>query len=182
MPHEAALRAWLRNRKLPGLEIDDIIQETYSKLIALDSVAHIRNPRTYAFQTAHSVLVSQARRARVVSFELVADIDELAAIADDPSPERQIADRDELRRLGEAIAGLPGKIRDVFTLRRIEGLSQREVATRLGLSESTVEKHMSRSLLLLADRFVRGGNPSDRASEPVRPMRGSHAQGDRSGD
>lgn len=182
LPHEAALRAWLRRRKLPGLEVDDIVQETYAKLVALDTVAHVRNPRTYAFQIAHSVLMTQARRSKVVSFELVGDIEQLAAIADAPSPEHQIADRDELRRLGEAIASLPGRLGEVFILRRVEGLSQRDAASKLGLSESTIEKHMSRGLLLLADRFIRGGNPSSRASELIRTTRGSHAEGDRSGD
>src|SRR5271163_4947636 len=58
LPHEPEIRAWLRTRRPPGLEIDDIIQETYARLSAIEDVGHIRDARTYAFQTARSVALS----------------------------------------------------------------------------------------------------------------------------
>ncbi|HZW14920.1 MAG TPA: sigma-70 family RNA polymerase sigma factor [Brevundimonas sp.] len=182
MPHEPALRSWLLNRRLAGLEIDDIIQETYARLIAVESVAGVRNPKTYAFQAAYSVMVTHVRRSRVIAFQTVSDIDQLGALADEPSPEHSVADRDELQHLGEAIASLPARIRDVFILRRVEGFSQREVAQRLGISESTVEKHMSRGFYLLTALFTRGGNHSAGASKAGEEMREAHVQGDGTGD
>lgn len=164
LPHEPALRAWLHGRQPPGLEVDDIVQETYARLIATESVEAIRNVKAYTFQAAHSVIASHLRRAKVVSFQTVSDMDELGATTNEPSPEEQAIGHQELQRLARAIARLPGKTRDVFVLRRIEGLSQREVAQRLKLAESTVEKHMSRGFLLLADLFGRGGNGRPRAS------------------
>lgn len=151
-------------RRVAGQEIDDVIQETYSRLIASKSVEQIRHPKAYAFQTAYSVLLTNVRRASVVSFKAVADIDYLRAIADAPSPEDEVADRDELHRLAVAIASLPKRVGQVFALRRVQGLSQREVAVKLGLSESTVEKHMARGLHLLAQQFSRGGKPPSRVS------------------
>jgi len=68
---------------------------------------------------------------------------------DEPSPERQASSRQELRRAADLIASLPAKCRQAFTLRRVEGLSQRDVARRMGISESTVEKHIGRALLTL---------------------------------
>lgn len=103
----------------------------------------MRNPKTYAFQSAYSVLITHVRRSRVTAFQTVSDIDQLGAIADEPSPEHRVADRDELQHLGEAIAALPPQVREVFTLRKVESLPQRKVAHRLGISESTFEKHMS---------------------------------------
>jgi RNA polymerase sigma-70 factor (ECF subfamily) len=55
------------------------------------------------------------------------------------------------------IARLPGRVRDVFTLRRVYGLSQREVAEKLAIAESTVEKHMARGFLLMLEQFKDGG-------------------------
>lgn len=164
LPHEPALRAWLRGRQPPGLEVDDIVQETYARLIATEAVEAIRNVKAYTFQAARSVIATHLRRAKVVSFQNFSDMDELGATSDLPSPEAHAIGHQELQRLAQAIAGLPGKVRDVFVLRRIEGLSQREVARRLQLAESTVEKHMSRGFLLLADLFGRGGNGQLRAS------------------
>lgn len=182
LPHEPALRAWLGKRRLAGLEVDDVIQETYARLIALETVEGVRNPKTYAFQAAYSVLMTHVRRSKVVAFQTVADLDVLGAAAEDPSPEHQVADRDELQHLAEAIAALPGKVRDVFTLRKVEGLSQREVARRLGLSESTVEKHMSKSFHLLSTLFSRSGNPAADASKAEEETSIGYGQADSAGD
>lgn len=165
LPHEPALRAWLRGRRVADLEVDDIVQETYARLASAESVEGVRNARTYAFQTAYSVIMTHLRRSRVVSIRAVADIDQLGTAADGPSPEDEAVDRDELHHLAQAIAALPEKVRDVFSLRRIEGLSQRQVAVRLGIAESTVEKHMAKSFRLLMDRFGRGGKAGPGASK-----------------
>jgi RNA polymerase sigma factor (sigma-70 family) len=157
LPHEPALRAWLSRRRLDGLEIDDVIQETYTRLISAESVSHVLDPRSYAFQTAGSVVIDHLRRMKVVSIASVPDLDYLEVVSEDPSPERQAIDRDELHRLAQAIAGLPPKVREVFTLRRVYGLSQREVAVKMSISESTVEKHMSRGFLILLERLGHGG-------------------------
>jgi RNA polymerase sigma-70 factor (ECF subfamily) len=164
LPHEPQLRSWLKRRNLGGLEIDDVIQETYARLFQAESVAHIQDGRNYAFQVAGSVVIDHLRRLKVVPITSVPGLDYLEVGSDEPSPERQVIDRDELTRLAEMIARLPGKIRDVFTLRRVHGLSQREVAAKLGLSESTVEKHMARGLLLMAGQYGHGGKSPPRPS------------------
>lgn len=180
LPHEAALRAWLRRRNLGGLDVDDIVQETYARLITAASVAHVYDTRSYAFQVAGSVVIDHLRRMKVVSIAAAPEYLEVAS--DDPSPERQAMDRDELQKLAQMIARLPGKIRDVFTLRRIHGLSQREVAARLGLAESTVEKHMSRGFLLISDWMGHGGNSPSQPSSTQTPTRTFDAAQDRKRD
>ena len=157
LPHEPALRAWLRRRRLGGMDVDDIIQEAYSRLMTAESVQHVHDPRSYTFQVAGSVVIDHLRRMKVVSIALVPDLDILDVVSEEPSPERQVIDRDELTRLAQMIATLPGKVRDVFTLRRVHGLSQREVAERLSLSESTVEKHMARGFLIMLEQSGHGG-------------------------
>jgi RNA polymerase sigma-70 factor (ECF subfamily) len=168
LQHEPALRAWLHHRRVAGIDIDDIVQETYARLIATRSVSEIRDARNYVFQTAHSVLISYVRRSKIVNLQTVSDIECLAVDADEPTPEAQTIGRDELHRLARAIALLPKKVQDVFVLRRIRGLSQRETAKALGLSENTIEKYSGRSIVLLGDLFSYDGNDSARASKTVR--------------
>ena len=157
LPHEPALRAWLRRRRVDGLETDDIIQETYAVLAGLAVVEHIESPRAYAFQTAQSVILRHLRRARIVRIDAIGDVDLLTTAIDEPSPERQVSAREELRRVTELIADLPTKCREAFTLRKVDGLSQREVAQRMGISESTVEKHIGRALRTLMNAMRYGG-------------------------
>lgn len=183
LPHEPALRAWLRHKSLVDLDVEDVIQETYTRLVSADSVAHIRDTRSYLFQVAGSVVIDAIRRRKVISLSSLPDLDYLAIASDAPSPEQQVIARDELQRLAAMIAQLPGKVRDVFTLRRVQGLSQREVAQRLGLSESTVEKHMSRGYLLMLEWFRHGGNDPVQPSSPKPEMfRKSNDRKDRKPD
>jgi RNA polymerase sigma factor (sigma-70 family) len=158
IPHEPVLRNWLKRREVVGLDVDDIIQEVYSRLVGLASVDHIESPRTYAFQVASSVMINHIRRLKVVSIESVASFEHLDIADKEPSPERVVADRDEVRRLQKTLSALPARVAEVFRLRRIEGLTQREVANRLGVAESTVEKHMARGAVLMAGWFRTGGN------------------------
>jgi RNA polymerase sigma-70 factor (ECF subfamily) len=164
VPHEQALRVWLQRMRYLPLDSDDVIQESYAILAALDSVDHIGNPKAYLFATAKSLVLRDLRRAKIVSIVTVDDLEVLGAAADDPSPERQASDRQELRRLVELVEDLPRQRRDIFKLRKIDGLSQKEIAQRLGVSEKAVEKHLAKAVHLLMDALGRGGKPAPRAS------------------
>jgi RNA polymerase sigma factor (sigma-70 family) len=183
LPHEPALRAWLSRRRLGGLDVDDVIQETYSRLMTAESVQHVLDAKSYAFQVAGSVVIDCLRRMKVVSIASMPDLDYLEVVSDEPSPERQVIDRDELHRLAGVIARLPGRVREVFTLRRVYGLSQREVAQKMAIAESTVEKHMARGFLLLLEQFRDGGNQAVHPSS-LKPgnLRNPDARKDRTSD
>jgi RNA polymerase sigma factor (sigma-70 family) len=155
-------------KHVAGLEVDDIVQETYAKLAAIKTVDNIRNPKSYFFQTAYSILITQFRRSRVVSITAMGDMELLPVPSPEPLADRQLEDRDQLREIAAAIASLPRSCREVFLLRRVHGLSQREVARKLGLSENTIEHHMTRSIRLLMDVFGRGGKVNLQSSVEAR--------------
>ena len=171
LPLEPALRAWLKRRRVSGLDIDDIVQETYARLATLDDVSGIRNHRSYLFQAAQSIILSFVRRQRIVPIYAVDDAELHGMVGDEASPETQTVDRDALFRIARIIAGLPDQPRRVFILRRVEGMSQRETAQHLHLSESTVEKHMARALRLFMDAAGRGGEGESLSSGGYRPTR-----------
>jgi RNA polymerase sigma-70 factor (ECF subfamily) len=170
LPHEPAMRAWLRRTThVSDPDVDDIVQETYAILAKLDSVETIRDPRTYAFQVARSVFLQGLRRSKVVAIDAMADLDGLAAADDAPSPEQHALGKRELRRVEAAIHDMPPQVRKVFWLRRVEGMSQRETATELGLAEHTVEKYSAKGMKLLLARFGLGGNSSVKSSRDQDP-------------
>lgn len=166
LPQETLLRAWLSRSKVTGLEIDDIVQETYAVLAGLESVAHIRNPRNYLFQTARSVVLRHLRRSRIVSFQALPGPAEPDFAHADPSPEDAAILRDQLRQADVLLKGLPERAREAFLLRRIQGLSQREIAVRMNVSENTVEKHIGKALRLILQAVgaAHGGNTPPQVS------------------
>lgn len=165
LPHEAALRAWLSHRKVLNLEIDDVVQETYAVLVTLDSVQHVHHPKSYMFSVAHSIILRQLRRQRIIAIEAMAEIDRLSILSDEASPETQVAHIQELRQMAELIASLPAKCREAFTLRKVHDLPQREVALLMGISENTVEKHIGKAIRILMNAFGAEGRTADKAAQ-----------------
>jgi RNA polymerase sigma factor (sigma-70 family) len=164
LPYEAGIRSWLRQRAVYDLDIDDVIQEMYAKLVALDSVEEIRDPRNYAYRTAYSIVASHVRHARIVPIRSTGDLDYFGIATSEATAEEVLDFREQLNGLGAILDTLPAQCRKAFLLRRVDGLSQRETAEHLGVTEKSVEKHMTRALKLLMDTFGRGGRSQTRAS------------------
>jgi|SRR5712672_1111612 len=173
LPHERGLRAWLAQRRVVDLDVNDIVQETYAVLAELKSVNHIRNPRTYLYSVAQSIILQHLRRQRIVRIEAMADVEHLGIYSEEHTPEEALSDFQELRFLAQLIAGLPRKCGEAFTLRKIEGLSQREIAGRMRIAESTVEKHIGKALRLLmaAMRESSTVGAQNLTQTPVSPIR-----------
>jgi len=150
LPHEPDVRRWLARkiRGLPNCDLDEIVQEAYARLWAA-SVESIMNPRAYLFVTARHLVGEVLRRSRVVAIETIADIDSLNIPDGDGGPERRVSGREEIERMRRALGKLPTKCRQAFELRKLDGLSQREIAARMGIAESTVEKHLIKGLRLV---------------------------------
>lgn len=149
LPHEADVRAWLRGLSVSDHQIDDVVQEAYCRIAGLASIAHIVSGRAYLFSTARNILLEQIRRSRIVRIEAMTEIDRLETDDDQPSPERIAGGRRELARVRALIEALPDRCRQIFELRRVHGLSQRETARRLGVTENVVEAQTARGLKLV---------------------------------
>jgi len=149
LPHEADLRIWLRRIARAEADVDDIVQEAYCRLAALKDVSHIANGRAYLFRTARNIAIERIRRARIINIDCATEIDALNVVDYEPSPERIVSGRRELQRIQILIEELPERCRDIFKLRRIHGLAQREVAQRLGVTENVVEMQSARGLRLI---------------------------------
>jgi len=149
LPHEGAVRTWLRRSHVPADEIDDLIQEAYCNLCDLETVDHIPQPAAYFFRTVRNLLTDRLRRARIVRIETVAEIEAFPGHAEELSPERIITARSELERVKRLISTLPGRCRQVIELRKVHGLSQREIGRRLNISESVVENEGVKGMRLL---------------------------------
>jgi len=157
VPHEADLRARLRRMAVPEGEIGDIVQDAYLRIAQLGSVAHIRSGRAYFFTAARAALLQRIRRERIVRIDSLTELEALTLADDGPGPERQVSARQELARVRGLIDALPDRCREIFVLRRIQGVPQREIAGRLGLSEHVIEQQATRGLKLILKALAGDG-------------------------
>lgn len=175
VPYEGDLRAWLRRRALPAQDIDDIVHDAYLCIAQLSDVKHIMNGRAYLFTTARSVMLRRIRRDRIVRIESMTEVEAMRLQDTDPGPERQASARQELARVQRLIAALPDRCREIFQLRRIEGVPQRQIAERMGLAEHIVEAQAVRGLKLIMKAIAQEEGNLDRLQgirhEQIRPRR-----------
>jgi len=148
LPHEAAVRARLRRICPPGFDIENLVAESLTRAYQVQDFARVTAGRSYLMTVARNLLIDALRRETIVSLDFVADLDVLRS--DEAGVEREIQARDELRWLQRLVDRLPPQPRKVFLLRRVHDLSLATIAVQMGLSVSTVEKHLVKALKLVA--------------------------------
>jgi RNA polymerase sigma factor (sigma-70 family) len=149
LPLEAALTRYL-NRVWPNrAEVPDLRQDVYMRVYGSATKSFPASPKAFVFQVARNLVIDRQRRERIVSIDYTQDFDSLNVLVDEISPEQRSSARQELRRLSTALDRLPEECRRVIWLRRVEGVSQREAAERLGMTESALESHLHRGIRAL---------------------------------
>jgi RNA polymerase sigma factor (sigma-70 family) len=161
LPFEGKLRAQLGRICISPSDVDDVIQETYYRVLQADSLEHIREPRAFLMQTAKNIVTDRLRRDAVVSIQAMATLEELGVADDAPTPERIVAARAELDWVLRLAARLPERCRKVFRARRLHGLSQKETSETLELTVSMVEYETIRAMDLMSGMIASGAAPED---------------------
>lgn len=159
LPHEGALRGWLRVRYPQGLDIDDLVQEAFMRVVQAHAAGPIGAPKAFLFTTARNLALDHLRRRQIVAFESLAEREELSVLDDGPTAADATARRQEIELLTLAIQSLPERCRQVLTLRKIYGLPQKEIAAQLGISEHTVEAQVANGMRRCAEFLARHGLP-----------------------
>jgi RNA polymerase sigma-70 factor (ECF subfamily) len=142
-PHEIDLRSYLR-WKFPSLsaELDDLIQEAYSRLFQAWRAGKVAEVRPYLFATARNAAVDVCRHNHVVTNFSLGEIERLPVASDEPNAAEAASHDQELELLRKAIQVLPNRCREVVILRRLHELSVHEIAQRLEISEKTVDAQL----------------------------------------
>lgn len=163
LPQEPELRAWLRARFPMLRDADDLVQECYTRLLQAHATGPIACPRAFLFVSARNLALNHLRHQRIERPEGAEEIDVLAVADGGVPPPDAVAHAEDFQLLIRAIQSLPERCRQIVTLRKIYGLSQKEVASRLAISEHTVEAQGSIGLRKCIEFFRRHGyNPPAR--------------------
>jgi RNA polymerase sigma factor (sigma-70 family) len=148
------VRAFFRRRLSNPSDVDDLAQEVFIRLLRRADLATIDNIEGYIFQTAANILREQYRLSgRRIAINAAEFDEEMLRGDEESSPERILLGREAYGQLLSGLRELPERARMVFVLNRYEQLSAREIARRMGVSISLVEKEMMRAVAFLRDRM-----------------------------
>lgn len=163
LPHEARYLAAARRLTRTPEEAADLVQDALVKLMAVDGWAAIANPSAYVIRSMQNLAIERIRRARIIEFQQLAEIDTIDLRDEAPDPFRVAAGRDQVERLSKALHALPERCRTVFVRRRVREQAPRDIARDLGISISTFEKRLARALYLLTRAVEPGDTAWDEA-------------------
>lgn len=162
-PNEPLLRGWLHARFPSVRDLDDLIQESYLRVLRAHAAGPIRSAKAFLFTTAHNLAINHLARHRYEGPTALGERDSSTVLDEGASVPESVALAQELEMLTEAIQSLPERCREAFISRRLYRLSTREVATRLGISESTVDAQCIIALRKLAHFFRQADRPTTSA-------------------
>ncbi|WP_459742880.1 sigma-70 family RNA polymerase sigma factor [Pseudomonas sp. 3A(2025)] len=143
--HHTWLQRWLF-RRLGCREVAaDLAQDTFVRVLGKSALSDVEQPRAYLSTIAHSLFVNLLRRRQLERSYLEA----LAQLPEElmPSPEERWQLFEALQAIDAMLDGLPAKVRRAFLLAQLEGLTHRQIAEQLGVSQSSVRQYIARALL-----------------------------------
>lgn len=151
LPMEAQLLSFFRSRWKNQDEVRDMLQDVYERALtgARQGIPH--NGHAYVFAIARNLMISRAKRNKIISFDFIADLDQVTNEQDYLTPERYATAREELRRAIVAMEHLPPRCREMVRLRKVEGMTVREVAEQMDVSVAAVERQLTLGMRTLVD-------------------------------
>lgn len=142
-------------------EIEDIVQETFLHSYAAAQNTRISNPRAFMVTVARNIALNHNNRAENRLNCSISDLIDTDLLAPVDNVEVQCQSDERFRIFCKAVAELPVSCRRVFILKKIYGLSQKEIAGYLDISPSTVEKHVAKGMLKTAQYMEEKGYLGD---------------------
>lgn len=144
--HDASLKSYLRGAFPAVRDVDDVVQESYLRIWKAQAIQPIQFAKAFLFKVARNIAINLVNRERVSPIDVVADLSTLTVIEDGPTAAEGACTREEILLLADGIETLPARCREIFILRRIKGVPQKEIAALLGISEQTVQVQVQRGV------------------------------------
>jgi len=149
--HEGELRGYL-SRQFPGVDADDVLQESYLKLRRAEPPGRIESAKAYLFSVARNTASRLfQRRRKLYSDQPVNELPDWRLLEGGPDAAESANARQRLELAAAAIDRLPPRCREIVRLAVVDGLASPAIARRLGLAEPTVRVQLARGIAKCSD-------------------------------
>jgi RNA polymerase sigma-70 factor (ECF subfamily) len=143
--HHGWLQGWLRKKLGNAFDAADLAQDTFLRVMRAPGLDRVEEPRAYLTTVARNLLINHVRRRAIEQ----AYLDALALLPEPmaPAPEVRLMVLETLVEIDRRLLGLPVQAKQAFLLAQLEGLGQAEIAAELGISVSTVKRHLAKAAM-----------------------------------
>ncbi|MFT5277287.1 MAG: RNA polymerase sigma factor (sigma-70 family) [Granulosicoccus sp.] len=143
---QLSLRNFISRYVVSPHDIDDVSQETFLRAYKAEQEKEIEHPKAFLFRIAKNLMLSEfSRKAKKIT-SYIEDYDNSEDFLNSANLEQDILAQQKLGIYCEAVASLPPQCRRVVVMKKVYGMKNKEIASRLELSVSTVEKHLSKGI------------------------------------
>ena len=147
LEHQSFLKKFLSQYLYNQQDIDDVAQETYLRAYQAEQKKDIEQPKAFLFCIARNIALTELTKKSHQITDTIVDLGDSIVILDEATVENEIEAQQRLGIYCEAVAALPKQCRRVYLLRKIHGLSHKEIAAHMDLTVSSIEKHLLKGVL-----------------------------------
>lgn len=145
--HDAQLKSYLRGSFPSVRDVDDVVQESYLRVWKAAAREPVKSAKAFLYFVARRVALNFVRKEQNAPFEAYGE-EALSRVLDDkPNARESAIIQERIDLLADALMSLPARCREITIMHKVKGLSQREVADALGLSERTVETQVRNGVI-----------------------------------
>lgn len=169
--HKSSLKYFISGYAVNSQDIDDVCQEIFLRTYKSSLEKEIQTPKSFMFRVAKNLIVSDFRRASTQLNEYVEDIDIIDSTVELENLENNTLAQEKLGIMCEAIAGLPNKCRQAVIMRKIYGLSTKDIAIRMDISTITVSNYITRGMCAYNDAITQYNTENTHEEKSPTPIK-----------
>ena len=144
--HEKSLRHYISGFFITTQDIDDISQETFLRTFKSNMKDKVIKPKSFMFRVAKNLIISEYRRSSYKLTDYIEDIEYDSQPLDIANIENDFETQHTLGLFCEGLAGLPEQCRRIMIMRKVYGLTIKEISDRLGIATSTVNWNLAKGM------------------------------------
>ena len=172
LQHQQALRSYISRFMVSAHEIDDVSQEAFLRAYKAEQKTPIDQPKAFLFRVAKNMMLSEFSNKSRKMIDYVEDFEQAQQAQASASLEDEVVASQKIGLYCEAIAALPLRCRQVILMKKVYGMSHKEIARRLGVTVSAVEKQLikggKKCAATMAQRYAEPGSdqPQPEGNKP----------------
>ena len=168
---KSSLKCFISGYVINPQDVDDVCQETFLRTYKSSLNKEVQSPKSFMFRVAKNLIFSDFRKASTQLNKYVEDIDVVDSKIELDDLENNILAQEKLGVMCEAIAALPNKCRQVVIMRKVYGLTTKDIAVRMNINTSTVSNYITRGMCAYNDAIAQYNNEPNNEKEKNIPVK-----------